>query len=173
MTTITIPRETWGAMLGALDLIVKKTNSAIIDLPEADAERASAALTAANAVSEQQAQKVTAKTVMCIPVAYGQIDANTLEQVAKEYPNEYFLKGSGVLKLITSIRQLEQKTKLLQAQGEAAPPCWYIQYQGYGQVTLRGDEAASALDNGAIRVTAYIAHPQATDLRGDVDAIRV
>lgn len=47
--------------------------------------------------------------VMVIPQSYGSIDANVLEQVAKDNPEEYFIKGSGVLKLISSIRTLEQK----------------------------------------------------------------
>jgi hypothetical protein len=37
----------------------------------------------------------------------GVIDANKLEQMAKARPDECFLKGSGVLKLIGAIRQLE------------------------------------------------------------------
>jgi hypothetical protein len=51
-----------------------------------------------------------AKTVMSIPLSYGHLDANALEKVSKEHPNEYFLKGSGVLKLITAIRELEQNS---------------------------------------------------------------
>jgi hypothetical protein len=35
------------------------------------------------------------------------------------------------------------------------PPCWYIEYNSHGQITLRQDDADSALANGAIRVTAY------------------
>jgi hypothetical protein len=35
------------------------------------------------------------------------IDANELERMAKERPDAFFLKGSGVLKLIGAIRQLE------------------------------------------------------------------
>jgi hypothetical protein len=38
----------------------------------------------------------------------GSIDANKLEAMAKEMPDECFLRGSGVLKLIGAIRQLEQ-----------------------------------------------------------------
>jgi hypothetical protein len=38
----------------------------------------------------------------------GPIDANKLEAMAKEMPDECFLKGSGVLKLIGAIRQLER-----------------------------------------------------------------
>lgn len=36
------------------------------------------------------------------------IDANKLEKMAKERPDECFLKGSGILKLTGAIRQLEQ-----------------------------------------------------------------
>lgn len=50
-----------------------------------------------------------AKTVMRIPLAYGQLDVSTLEKISKDHPNEYFLKGSGVLKLIQAIRTLEQQ----------------------------------------------------------------
>jgi hypothetical protein len=39
----------------------------------------------------------------------GSIDANKLEAMAKEMPDECFLKGSGVLKLIAAIRQLERE----------------------------------------------------------------
>lgn len=39
------------------------------------------------------------------------IDANDLERMAKERPDECFLKGSGVLKLIGAIRQLEQEAR--------------------------------------------------------------
>lgn len=44
------------------------------------------------------------------------IDANTLEAMAKERPNEKFLKGSGVLKLIQAIRDLERANRQLQAE---------------------------------------------------------
>lgn len=44
----------------------------------------------------------------------GPIDANNLEQLAKERPNECFLKGSGVLKLTGAIRQLEQQLRSAQ-----------------------------------------------------------
>lgn len=39
------------------------------------------------------------------------IDANDLEKIAKERPDECFLKGSGVLKLIGAIRQLESEAR--------------------------------------------------------------
>jgi hypothetical protein len=67
-----------------------------------------------NSSSEPQAQ-AGEKTVMEIPISYGHLDANALEQVAKEHPNKYFLKGSGVLKLITAIRELEQKLAAAEA----------------------------------------------------------
>lgn len=35
------------------------------------------------------------------------IDANDLERLARERPDEFFLKGSGILKLTGGIRQLE------------------------------------------------------------------
>jgi hypothetical protein len=37
------------------------------------------------------------------------LDANELERMAKERPDECFLKGSGVLKLTGGIRQLERE----------------------------------------------------------------
>lgn len=42
----------------------------------------------------------------------GPIDANKLEMMAREMPDECFLKGSGVLKLIEAIRQLETQVHL-------------------------------------------------------------
>jgi hypothetical protein len=39
----------------------------------------------------------------------GSIDANKLEAMAKEMPDECFLKGSGVLKLLSAIRHLERE----------------------------------------------------------------
>ena len=39
------------------------------------------------------------------------IDANALEIMAKNRPDGYFLKGSGVLKLISGIRQLERELR--------------------------------------------------------------
>lgn len=44
------------------------------------------------------------------------IDANALEAMAKERPNEKFLKGSGVLKLIQAIRDLERANRQLRIQ---------------------------------------------------------
>lgn len=44
------------------------------------------------------------------------IDANALEAMAKERPNDKFLKGSGVLKLIQAIRNLERANRQLRAQ---------------------------------------------------------
>ena len=44
------------------------------------------------------------------------IDANALEAIAKERPNEKFLKSSGVLKLIQAIRDLERANRQLQAE---------------------------------------------------------
>jgi hypothetical protein len=43
------------------------------------------------------------------------IDANALERMAKERPDECFLKGSGVLKLIGAIRQLEGELRALRS----------------------------------------------------------
>lgn len=41
----------------------------------------------------------------------GPIDANRLERLAKERPDECFLKGSGILKLTDAIRQLEKEVR--------------------------------------------------------------
>lgn len=49
------------------------------------------------------------------------IDANELERIARERPNERFLKGSGVLKLTGAIRQLEAEVRALKATAVAAP----------------------------------------------------
>lgn len=52
------------------------------------------------------------------------IDANDLEAMAKERPDEMFLKGSGVLKLLSGIRQLESELRSFRAApaGDAAMP---------------------------------------------------
>lgn len=50
------------------------------------------------------------------------IDANKLEQMAKERPNECFLKGSGVLKLTDAIRQLEAELRTVRAAKPEAQP---------------------------------------------------
>ncbi len=47
------------------------------------------------------------------------IDANALEAMAKQRPEEKFLKGSGVLKLIQAIRDLERANRELRAQQTA------------------------------------------------------
>lgn len=39
------------------------------------------------------------------------IDVNALEIMSKERPNEVFLKGSGVLKLIAEIKRLESELR--------------------------------------------------------------
>jgi hypothetical protein len=43
----------------------------------------------------------------------GTIDVNALERMAKERPDECFLKGSGILKLTSAIRYLEQQNRAL------------------------------------------------------------
>ena len=43
------------------------------------------------------------------------IDANVLEEMAKDRPDECFLKGSGVLKLIQAIRELEREIRTLKS----------------------------------------------------------
>lgn len=43
------------------------------------------------------------------------IDANDLERMARERPDDFFLKGSGVQKLLTGIRQLEAEIRMLKA----------------------------------------------------------
>jgi len=63
----------------------------------------------------------SAQMVMSIPLSYGKLDANTLEKVAKQHPDKYFLKGSGVLKLIEAIRDLEQRMAALLQSKPAEP----------------------------------------------------
>lgn len=63
--------------------------------------KVSAALSASQPVVDERG------TEYFTPSELGPIDANKLEQIAKERPNERFLKGSGVLKLLRGIRQLE------------------------------------------------------------------
>lgn len=59
--------------------------------------------------SENEAKPYVAPTFHWeAPVASGQpLDANALERIARQLPDECFLKGSGVLKLTGGIRQLE------------------------------------------------------------------
>lgn len=47
------------------------------------------------------------------------IDANALEAMARKRPGELFLKGSGVLKLVQAIRQLEREVRDLRMAGPA------------------------------------------------------
>lgn len=49
------------------------------------------------------------------------LDANELERIARERPDKYFLKGSGVLKLTGAIRQLEAEVARLSGQ-QVNPP---------------------------------------------------
>lgn len=53
---------------------------------------------------------------------------------------------------------------------EPDPPCWYIDHGLYGQITLRQDEADSALASGA-RVTAYVAHRHAAAIQAEQRAL--
>lgn len=79
------------------------------------------------------------------------IDANALERMAKERPDESFLKGRGVLKLIGAIRDLEAQVRALKASEamvrekaleEAAKPC-LRQFNAYCQCSRK-----STLCNG-------------------------
>lgn len=55
------------------------------------------------------------------------IDANALEARAKQRPDDMFLKGSGVLKLIQAIRDLERANRQLQAQLQDGEPfAWHV-----------------------------------------------
>lgn len=54
------------------------------------------------------------------------IDANDLEAMAKARPDECFLKGSGVLKLIGAIRTLEREARAAKAPA-AEPVAWRYQ----------------------------------------------
>lgn len=56
------------------------------------------------------------------------IDANELERIAKDRPDDYFLKGSGVLKLTGAIRQLEAELRAARAQAAPAvePKGWKL-----------------------------------------------
>lgn len=51
------------------------------------------------------------------------LDANELERMAKARPDECFLKGSGVLKLIGAIRQLEAELRALRPDGAVLRWC--------------------------------------------------
>lgn len=73
-----------------------------------------------SALNVADAQEVTGAHVIRIPLSVDKLDANALEAFAKENPDQYFLKGSGVLKLLNAIRALEQAAQPSQA-GEATP----------------------------------------------------
>jgi hypothetical protein len=90
-----------------------------------------------------------------VEVSDGPIDANDLEQIAKARPDECFLKGSGVLKLIGAIRQLERENRaLLSAQQTAdTQPTSSEQQQWFD----RGIEYARTREAEAIRNAALIA----------------
>ena len=55
------------------------------------------------------------------PAPRPKIDANALEAMAREHPDEKFLKGSGVLKLLEAIRQLEAENRALKQQKQSTP----------------------------------------------------
>jgi hypothetical protein len=58
----------------------------------------------------------------CQALERSPIDANALERMAKERPDECFLKGSGVLKLIEGIRRLEAEVRGYKAVDAAPSP---------------------------------------------------
>lgn len=55
-------------------------------------------------------------------LATGTIDANVLEILAKERPDECFLRGTGILKLTGAIRTLERENRELKAKLASAQP---------------------------------------------------
>lgn len=68
------------------------------------------------------------------------IDANKLEAMAKERPDECFLKGSGVLKLIDAIRTLERQLSAAQTDTAVQPEPVAIP-QGFALVPILPNEA--------------------------------
>lgn len=84
------------------------------------------------------------------------IDANKLERIAKERPDEYFLRGTGVLKLLGAIRLLEAELRALRT--PAAPeagaqvpsdvwanfPCYLIDHCEGETITEEGLQRALA-----------------------------
>lgn len=107
------------------------------------------------------------------------IDANALEAMAKERPHEKFLKGSGVLKLIQAIRDLERANRQLQAEQPTqikdlrkalqfyADGHHFIKSDGDAWDTVSGepqnywcDEAGTAtVEDGSIAKLALAGHP--------------
>ncbi|WP_426304068.1 hypothetical protein ACN9MJ_13720 [Acidovorax facilis] len=107
------------------------------------------------------------------------IDANALEAMAKERPNEKFLKGSGVLKLIQAIRDLERANRQLQAEQPTqivnlrkalqfyADGHHFIKSEADAWDTVSGepqnywcDEAGTAtIEDGSIAMLALAGHP--------------
>lgn len=102
---ITVPRATWDTMREALNWGV----SYIEAMPVNTFDEAKQWATISRAALLESHAAMPAKQVMQIPDSYGPLDANALERVAKENPDQYFLKGSGGLKLIAEIREFEQK----------------------------------------------------------------
>lgn len=94
------------------------------------------------------------------PTVTGPIDANRLEQMAKERPNDYFLKGSGVLKLTGAIRQLERQLRdsaqqVAPTQAPVAPA--FLQLKAavdemcavlgaHGEISARDDRVMAVMD---------------------------
>lgn len=73
------------------------------------------------------------------------IDANALERMAKERPNDCFLKGSGVLKLTGAIRSLEQQLR-------AAPSSLPVQEPvGTASYCRVNDEYHAILDDERVK----------------------
>lgn len=62
-----------------------------------------------DALIEYVEDMLAAAPVIAQPATMGPVDANDLEKMATAHPDECFLKGSGVLKLIGAIRTLEQR----------------------------------------------------------------
>lgn len=87
------------------------------------------------------------------------LDANELERMAKARPDECFLKGSGVLKLLDAIRQLETEIRARDRVPVAAPPPWmgpaFCEF-------LRGEGFSDAEASSIVARTKWeaAAHPQ-------------
>ncbi len=100
------------------------------------------------AMSERASPQSEACNALMVQLSQtGPIDANKIEQIAKEYPDEFFLKGSGVLKLVGAIRQLEREARQPVASEQVAP----VVPEGFALVPTEPTDEMQAAGAQAIR----------------------
>jgi len=88
------------------------------------------------------------------------IDANDLERMAKDHPDERFLKGSGVLKLIGGIRMLEGQLRVAVALlNECAGPL------EVSAAVIEDEDGGEAIETLISQVRKFCADAAALDAR--------